>query len=67
MRLDGDLLAAETFQRFGTEQYEFAWIEVGEGTHILEGEEPFALTTYGYASAVSYGYAGGLNLRSDRP
>ncbi|MEE2645511.1 MAG: IgGFc-binding protein [Myxococcota bacterium] len=63
--LDGIPIDAGRFMTFGSTPYALAWIEVNEGVHLLEGSEPFALTVYGYSGAVSYGYPGGLNLRSD--
>ena len=63
--LDGTVISAARFTTFGSSQYELAWIEVNEGVHYLESETPFYLTVYGYSAAVSYGYPGGLNLRSD--
>jgi hypothetical protein len=63
--LDGVVLDANRFTAFGSNQYEYAWLEVDEGVHHLEGDAAFALTVYGYSAAVSYGYPGGLNLRSD--
>ena len=63
--LDGMLVADNLFFSFGSNEYELAWVEVSEGVHYLEGDSPFYLTVYGYSAAVSYGYPGGLNLRSD--
>ena len=63
--LDGMLIDDNQFRAFGGGQFELAWIEVNEGVHYLEGEQPFSLSVYGYSQAVSYGYPGGLNLRSD--
>ena len=54
------------FSPFGSGDYEVGFVAVDEGVHRLEGEAPFSLTVYGYSAAVSYGYPGGLNLRSDR-
>ncbi len=62
--LDGGPIA-ERFTSFGGGQFEIAWIPVDAGVHRLESEEPFLLSIYGYSAAVSYGYPGGLNLRSD--
>ena len=63
--LDGVDIDAFRFTAFGSNQYEYAWLEVDEGVHHLEGDAPFSLIVYGYSGAVSYGYPGGLNLRSD--
>ena len=63
--LDGVDIDAFRFTAFGSNQYEYAWLEVEEGVHPREGDAPFSLIVYGYSAAVSYGYPGGLNLRSD--
>jgi hypothetical protein len=63
--LDGAVLEDRLFQVFGGGDYELAWIPVGEGVHHLACAQPFALSVYGYSAAVSYGYPGGLNLRSE--
>ena len=63
--LDGVPVPANRFTPFGSNQYELAWIEVEAGLHLVEGDRPFSLIVYGYSAAVSYGYPGGLNLRSD--
>ena len=59
VRLDGAPINASNFRTFGTGQYEIAWIEVNEGVHFLESENPFYLTVFGFSAAVSYGYPGG--------
>jgi len=63
--LDGMVINDNQFFPFGGGQFELAWIEVGEGVHYVESQQPFSLSVYGYSQAVSYGYPGGLNLRSD--
>jgi hypothetical protein len=60
--LDGALIAGGEFQTFGTGGWERAWIAVAEGVHSLEGDAAFGVTAYGWNSAVSYGYPGGMNL-----
>ena len=63
--LDDAVLPNNRFRAFGSGQFEFAWIQVEAGVHHLSSEQPFSLSVYGYSGAVSYGYPGGLNLRTD--
>ena len=42
--------------------WERAWVEVTVGFHTVSGDEPFGLSAYGYNSAVSYGYPGGMTI-----
>ena len=63
--MDGVDVAATAFNSFGSGDYELAWLAVDEGVHYFEGDDPFSLIVTGYSNAVSYGYPGGLNLRSD--
>ena len=52
----------EAFTPFGTLTWEYAHVSVLPGVSRLAGDQPFAVAMYGYDSAVSYGYPGGLNL-----
>ena len=60
--LDGVVLDGTAFDTFGTGGWERAWISVDEGVHTLEGDAAFGVTAYGWNSAVSYGYPGGMDL-----
>ncbi len=60
--LDGAILDASLFAPFGPGGWERAWVAVGEGVHVIEGDAAFGVTAYGWSSAVSYGYPGGMNL-----
>jgi len=60
--LDGSVLDAGLFAPFGTGGWERAWVAVAEGVHVVEGDAAFGLTAYGWNSAVSYGYPGGMSL-----
>ncbi len=62
--LDGVALEPNVFETFGGGDYAVARVEVGDGPHTLEGEDEFGVIAYGYDSAVSYAYPGGLNLES---
>lgn len=66
VRLDGVPLAPGGFRPFGFGAYEYAWIPVEDGPHVLEGDLPFGLMAHGYSTAVSYGYPAGLNLLTER-
>jgi hypothetical protein len=60
--LDDALVAANQFEPFGSGDFVRAWIAVEPGAHAVEGDAPFAVAMFGYDSAVSYGYPGGLDL-----
>jgi RHS repeat-associated protein len=62
LMMDGAAVDLNAFNQIGSTQYYAAQIQVQEGAHILESTEPFIATIYGYGSAESYGYQGGLNL-----
>lgn len=65
--LDGELIPDGEFTAFGTNEYEFSHRAVEPGPHILVSptEERFGIAAFGYNSAVSYGYPGGLNLATE--
>lgn len=60
--LDGEPVDDGAFAAIGAGGYEFAWVPVTPGPHALLGEAPFGLIAIGYARAVSYGLAAGLDL-----
>lgn len=62
IEIDGTTIADAQFQPVGSGNWEVATIEVEPGVHIVEGTEPFGLQAYGFDTAVSYAYPGGLNL-----
>ena len=41
--------------------WEFAYVALEPGIHKFAGDQPFGLVAYGYNSAVSYGYPGGMS------
>ena len=59
---DGTQLADSDFSPLSNGAWEFAYVTVSEGTHQLSAESPFGVSAYGWSSAVSYGFPGGLNL-----
>jgi hypothetical protein len=61
--LDDQVLSDTIFHSFGIGGYEWAWVSVQAGAHTATAANPFALVAYGYSTAVSYGYPGGMDLR----
>jgi hypothetical protein len=41
--------------------WEYAYVPLEPGIHKFAGDQPFGLVAYGYNSAVSYGYPGGMS------
>ncbi len=42
--------------------WEVAWVQIEDGFHTISGTAPFGLSAYGYNSAASYGYPGGMTI-----
>lgn len=65
--LDGTMMDDGQFTTFGTNEYEYAYVAVEPGPHtvISPTEAKFGIAMFGYNSAVSYGYPGGLNLATE--
>ena len=47
--------------------YEQVTCRVAEGSHTIEGSEPFGLSVYGYYAVGSYAYPGGADVRIINP
>ena len=62
--LNGAAVTA-TFAPIGGGGWEVGHVEVQAGIQNLEGSAPFGVMAYGFDTAVSYGYPGGLNLVGD--
>ena len=60
--LDGSPVPAGDFTAIAGTGFSGAAVEVDLGSHTVNGPSPFGITTYGFASADSYGYPGGLAL-----
>jgi hypothetical protein len=60
LQLDNAALGA-TFQQVGG--MEFGTVPVPGGNHLIVGDEPFGIITFGLGSFTSYAYPGGLDLR----
>ncbi|MBM4394548.1 MAG: IgGFc-binding protein [Deltaproteobacteria bacterium] len=64
--LDGSPVK-ETFTPFGSGKYEYAYVPVVDGVRHFESAQAFAVLAYGFDAAVSYAYAGGMNVLSNKP
>ncbi len=64
--LDGVPIEMAEFEAIEDSEYMTARLEVEDGPHTLSSAEPFTVIAYGYDSAVSYAYPGGLNLEDVR-
>jgi len=63
VRLDGTPLPNSDFTSIGSGEFEMAHVEWEAGPHRLDSDDqPFGVSMFGYDSAVSYGYPGGLDL-----
>ena len=60
--LNGAAVPEAGFSPVGSGDYEVASVPVNPGVQVLESTQPFGISAYGFDSAVSYGYPGGLNL-----
>lgn len=63
--LDGSPVQA-LFMPFGSGKYEYAYVEMQDGVHHFSAAEGFAVLAYGFDSAVSYAFAGGMNLLGNK-
>ncbi len=65
--LDGTTIPDDAFTPFGTLEYEHAYMPVEPGPHVLVSptETAFGIAMFGYNTAVSYGYPGGMNLATE--
>ena len=64
VQLDGAAVPEADFHPVGGGDWEIAYRALDSGVHEVEAEAPFALYAYGFDSAVSYGYPGGLDLQA---
>lgn len=63
--VDGVAIDPSAFQTFGSGQYAFAYVPLTPGVHQAEGDQKFGLSAYGFNSAVSYGYPGGMTTADE--
>ena len=64
--LDGTAIPAGSFINV-TSEWQVARPLVGDGVHTITGTAPFGIIGVGYSPYVSYGYMGGLALRTINP
>ncbi|TMQ06195.1 MAG: HYR domain-containing protein [Deltaproteobacteria bacterium] len=62
IKLDGVVIPAAQFTAIGASGFDAAQLSVSVGSHNLTGPLPFGVFVYGFASADSYGYPGGMSL-----
>jgi len=60
--LDGTALPDGEFQAVAAGTHEVGYVEVEDGPHEVESDQPFGLYQYGWDGPSSYGNPGGLNL-----
>jgi hypothetical protein len=59
-----EVFEADSFTPFGDGTHASLRVELEhEGYHRLSGEQPFAVTVYGFDDDVSYGYPAGLDIK----
>lgn len=63
--VDGVAVPQGDFKAIGTGLWERAYVTLTPGVHDASGSAPFGLTAYGYSSAASYGYIGGIGDTSE--
>ncbi len=62
VRLDGNVVSADSFQQIPPSNYMLATLQVGDGMHTLEASEPIGVYVFGYGLVNSYGYVAGMKL-----
>lgn len=62
-RLDGNSVSAATFSPIPNSTYSYANLSVGDGVHETEADSTFGIFIYGYGTANSFGYTGGMSYR----
>lgn len=74
LRLDSNIIDSTNFKIFPLNisgktclQYSYTTIFVKEGMHYLQSEYPFAVFSFGYGEANSYGYVGGVGTGKISP
>ena len=61
--LDGELVDDAEFSLFGSGEFSVARREITDGVHTVSSDDVVGVEVYGYDDWVSYGYAGGLDLK----
>ncbi|MEZ4266729.1 MAG: IgGFc-binding protein [Myxococcota bacterium] len=63
--VDGVAVPQSDFKPVASGLWERAYVLLTPGVHDVSGSAPFGLTAYGYSSAASYGYIGGIGDSSE--
>ena len=58
-------IAQGEFTPIGTGAWEVAYVSLPDGVHEVTGDSDFGVVAYGYNSAVSYGYPGGMSAPTE--
>jgi hypothetical protein len=71
MRLDNEPIDTSLFHPLGISRYSIAYIQVPFGTHTIEGDLPFGMSSYGFGYALdgydAYGTMGGQSFHDYEP
>jgi hypothetical protein len=62
VEMDGQILDAAQFEPISPE-YHVARLQIEDGVHQVQADQPMGVIVYGYDQYVSYGYPAGLNLK----
>lgn len=62
--IDGQKLHEEEFLPIHNGEYSFLHVQVSAGIHSIASKEPIGVYIYGYGPANSYGYTGGMELKT---
>jgi hypothetical protein len=66
--IDGVMIPDTAFNPVGNSGFEVARVPLGDGIHVLEGDEtPFSVIVVGYDQHDSYGYLGGTGTKIINP
>lgn len=63
VKLDGGNIPQNNFRIIPNTTYSYANIRVNDGVHTVESDTICGIYVYGYGSANSYGYVGGMNFK----
>ncbi|OGU42202.1 MAG: hypothetical protein A2X61_02225 [Ignavibacteria bacterium GWB2_35_12] len=62
--LDGNTIPGNNFINIPSSTFSYANISVSDGVHTISSNEKVGVYVYGYGAANSYGYVGGMYLRT---
>ena len=61
IQVDGFNIPDSEFSSFAG-AWEIGYVSLSHGFHTITGDSEFSLSAYGYDSAASYGYPGGMTI-----